>query len=170
MSSHRWRTEMDDSAVVEFVDFRPGWEPALRAFFEALDAAGDTRFFDPHPYDAATLQMLASRGGRDVHCLLVESGRVLGYGLLRGWDAGFDIPSLGIAIHPAARAAGLGNLLMDYLEVIAARRGAHAVRLRVSKQNAVAKILYERRGYRWEEDPGDAGLLVGLKPLLVGGA
>ncbi len=159
---------MAAAPVIECVEFKPGWEPALATFLQALDASGDSRFFSPHPSDAATLCELAARPRRDVYCLLVEERSVIGYGLLRGWDEGYDIPSLGIAIHPQARSIGLGRLLMDYLELMAARRGAGAVRLRVFKQNATAVALYSRRGYAWTVDPGNDDLLVGLKSIGAG--
>lgn len=147
---------------------RSGRAPALARFFAALAAAGDDAFFHPHAGDVDALRSLAAQPGDDLYFVFVEGDDVRAYGLLRGWNEGYDVPSLGIAVHPQARATGLGRLVMDYLEAMARHRGAPAIRLRVHKDNAHAIGMYERRGYAMEPDAGDARLLVGVKPL--GGA
>ena len=154
-------------SIVECVMFRSGSERPLQAFLEALDEAGETRFFSPHASDMDTLTALGTRPHRDIHCLLCEDSLVVGYGLLRGWDEGFAIPSLGIAIHPLRRGRGLGNFLMEYLELLARLRGSASLRLRVLKANAVAIALYTTRGYEWQADPSDESLLIGRKHLIV---
>ena len=154
--------------MIECVRYRVEWVAALQMFLQELDRAGETVFFSPHPADGKTLHDLAVRPTANVYCLLIEEQQVVGYGLLRGWDEGFEIPSLGIAIHPQRRSEGLGNFLMGYLEFLAERRGAASVRLRVFRQNAAAIALYSMRGYEWTADPGNEHLLVGHKPLKGG--
>ncbi|GGY15848.1 hypothetical protein GCM10008098_03690 [Rhodanobacter panaciterrae] len=154
---------MSETTAIECIAFRPGWECGLARFFAALDEEGDDAFFHPHRWDKSTLRSLARNAGTDLYYLFVQSRNVLAYGLLRGWDEGYVIPSLGIAVHPAARSAGLGSLMMEYLEVMSRHRGAPAVRLRVHKVNVHACRMYMRRGYRLTPDEGDERLLVGLK-------
>lgn len=149
--------------VIECVAFRPGWEGELARFLAALAAGGDEAFFRPHAGDQATLRALAQGIGADLYYLLVQGRDVLAYGLLRGWDEGYAVPSLGIAVHPAARSTGLGHLMMEYLEAMARLRGAPAVRLRVHKDNVRAMEMYERRGYRMAPDERDERLVVGIK-------
>ena len=152
--------------IIECVAFRSGWERALQAFLEALDRS-EERFFSPHASDLETLEGLAAGPRKDIHCLLVEGPLVVGYGLLRGWDEGFEIPSLGIAIHPLRRGRGLGNFLMGYLELLAALRGSASVRLRVFKSNTAAIALYSARGYEWQPDSSNESLLIGRKRLIA---
>lgn len=154
--------------MIECVRFRVEWVAALQVFLQELDRAGESAFFSPHPADEKTLHDLATRPTANVHCLLVEEQQVVGYGLLRGWDEGFEVPSLGIAIHPQRRSEGLGNFLMGYLEFQAAQRGAASVRLRVFRQNAAAIALYSARGYEWVADPSNGELLLGHKPMKGG--
>lgn len=156
--------------IIECVAFRSGWERGLQAFLEALDRGGEAHFFSPHASDLKTLEALATGPRQDIHCLLVEGSLVVGYGLLRGWDEGFEIPSLGIAIHPLRRGRGLGNFLMGYLELLAALRGSASIRLRVLKSNTAAITLYSARGYEWQPDSGDESLLIGRKHLIAGEA
>lgn len=159
---------MGTPSAIECVLLRPGREHALARFLADLAAAGDDAFFHPHAGDAGALRAIAERPGRDVYALFVEGDRVLAYGLLRGWDEGYAVPSLGIAVHPDARAAGLGRLVMEYLEAMARHRGAPAMRLRVRRDNARAIAMYERRGYAMSADEGDPRLLVGIKSLEPG--
>lgn len=154
---------MEAANAIECIVFRPGWEGALARFFTALDAVGDDVLFHPHAGDEATLRALSRDVGADLHYLLVQGRDVLAYGLLRGWNAGYTIPSLGIAVHPSSRARGLGRLMMDYLEAMARHRGSPAVRLRVNKHNVRARDIYMLRGYRMTPDEADERLLVGLK-------
>lgn len=150
---------------MEIVRLSPRWQEGLANFFQALRDNGDADFFSPHPADAETIGQLARYNGKDLYCLLVEEEKILGYGLLRGWDEGYQIPGLGIAIHPSARGSGLGKVLMNFLHVSAFRRGASKVRLRVLESNEKAIGLYKSLGYVFEEDVKQAGYLVGYKSL-----
>lgn len=156
---------MKHHAALEIVELTPKWELRLGSFLRALEKNGEDSFFRPHLATRTTIRKLAARTGKDVYCLLVESERVLGYGLLRGWDEGYEIPSLGIAIHPSARKGGLGSLLMHFLHASAFRRGAKKVRLRVRKKNSKAIKLYTDLGYVLKTQNDDHEYLVGFKDL-----
>ncbi len=53
-----------------------------------------------------------------------------------------------IAVAPEARGAGVGERLLDAAERDARRRHRERFRLEVRTDNAAARRLYERRGYR----------------------
>jgi [ribosomal protein S18]-alanine N-acetyltransferase len=141
----------------------PEWESALAAFFSALRDAGEHEQFHPHPLDAAAAAQLCAYAGEDLYYVLAEGARVVAYGFLRGWDEGYAVPSLGIAVHPDERGRGLGRALMERLHAAARRRGASAVRLKVYPGNEAAVALYRSLGYELggEED----GQLVGILRL-----
>lgn len=149
----------------EVVRLAPQWQEGLQLFFQDLKESGDDVFFSPHPADDDSIRRITDLNGRDLYYLLVEEGRVLGYGMLRGWDEGYQIPSLGLAIHPSARGQGLGKMLMDFLHLLAFRRGASKVRLRVRANNEKAISLYKSLGYAFEENTNEAGFLVGFKNI-----
>lgn len=138
-------------------------ERPLADFFRRLMQAGDDQNFHPHPFDDEMAQRLAYYAGKDLYYSVVDGDRVLGYGMLRGWDAGYDMPSLGIAILPEARGTGLGKLLMHFLHAAARRRGATRVRLKVHADNTVAFRLYQELGYVFRGE--EAGQLVGIIDL-----
>lgn len=157
---------MDSShpAQLEILRPAPPLQAPLAAFFAHLRATGEDRRFHPHPFtDEAARERCAYAGG-DVYCVAAAGDRVLGYGMLRGWDQGYQVPSLGIAIHAEARGIGLGRALMLYLHAEAKRRGAPRIRLKVYPDNAAAVALYRSLGYVYQPDL-EQGQLVGYKDL-----
>ncbi|MGL4550235.1 MAG: GNAT family N-acetyltransferase [Gemmataceae bacterium] len=138
--------------------------PALADFFAELAAAGDDRTFHPHPLTPADARRVCAHDGRDLYLVAADGPRVVGYGLLRGWDAGFDVPSLGIAVRPGERGTGVARAFMHYLHAAARRHGAARVRLKVYPDNLVARGLYESLGYAFTEKSPD-GQLVGVLDL-----
>ncbi|HEX6985626.1 MAG TPA: GNAT family N-acetyltransferase [Planctomycetaceae bacterium] len=146
---------MDDRPDdLEIVRLRPDLTAAVAAFFAEIHAAGDDRKFHPHPFTAEEAERLCRYEGKDVYAAMTVGGRVAGYGMLRGWDAGYAVPSLGIAVSPAFRGRSLGRLMMTYLHAAAAVRGAEKVRLKVYRDNAPAKRLYESLGYVFDAEEG----------------
>jgi len=150
-------------SALEIRRIEPSFEKPLAQFFHALTARGDDAYFHPHPLTEAEARKLAWYSGKDLYYVLVDGQEVLGYGFLRGWDDGFDIPSLGIAIHPSVREQGLGKLLMHFLHAAARHRGARRIRLKVYPENVNAVRLYKRLGYSFRYKEGDQ--LVGLVEL-----
>lgn len=141
------------------------WQEGLKQFLQSLKECGDDIFFSPHPTDEDSINRIVGHNGRDLYYLLIEENKVLGYGMLRGWDEGYQIPGLGLAIHPSARGEGLGKMFMDFLHVLAFRRGASKVRLRVHINNEKAIGLYKSLGYVFEEDVNQSNYLVGFKSI-----
>lgn len=135
--------------------------PALGAFLHDHHSTDSNRFFSPHGSDAETLTHIAQNVRKDVYLLGMLDGEVLVYGLLRGWDEGFEIPSLGIAVAPKVRGLGLGRAMMLWLHASAAVRGARKIRLRVLSSNLKAHHLYVSLGYVFDEDGNTPNYLVG---------
>lgn len=137
--------------------------PALADFFAAL---ADAPYFHPHDFDAEAARRIAAYQGSDVYLVGLRDGRVLTYGMLRGWDEGYDIPSLGIAVRPGQRGNGLGRAMMVALHEVARTRGTETVRLRVHPENVVAHKLYVSLGYQ-EAGPerGETLMLLDLSAL-----
>lgn len=152
-----------NSSALEFRIVDKALEQPLAEFFRALRRAGDDRYFHPHPFTDEEAKRLAQYLGKDLHYVLVEDDEVLGYGMLRGWDEGYEVPSLGIVIHPAVRGMGLGKLFMHFLHAAARRRGASKVRLKVYPDNTNAVALYKGLGYTFQAE--EAGQLVGFIDL-----
>ncbi len=127
----------------------PDYSEALGRFFQRLVTSGTHCVFHPHPLTVEEAAVKCSYSGKDIYYLLVESDEVIGYGMLRGWDDGFAVPSLGIVIDPCERGRGLGRFLMELLHRAARERGATQVRLKVYPDNNPAVELYKSMGYEF---------------------
>jgi len=136
----------------------------LRALFDRISDDFEARYFHPHPFTAAEAKIRSTYAGRDIYVLMLKHETAIGYGFLRGWDANYAIPSLGIYVVAEQRGTGAARTLMDYLHAAAARRGASRVRLKVHPDNGPARRLYERLGYRFRPALED-GELVGFLDL-----
>ena len=141
----------------------PEWEQPLAEFFAAIRMSGE-QYFHPHPFTDESAKTLAQYSGRDLYYLLVDGNTVLAYGILRGWDQGFEVPSLGIAVRPEARGGKLGELMMHLLHNAARRNGARQVRLKVYSGNTAARNLYSKLGYTFDSVE-EEGQLVGILEL-----
>jgi ribosomal-protein-alanine N-acetyltransferase len=136
--------------VLEFRQLTPELAQPLADFFGSLTHE-DVARFHPHALTPEVAQQLCGYQGRDLYFAAVCDQRVIGYGLLRGWDEGYAIPSLGIALRPDLRGTGLARALMLFLHGAARLRGAERLRLTVTRSNARAAALYRSLGYVFEE-------------------
>jgi [ribosomal protein S18]-alanine N-acetyltransferase len=157
---------VSESIALEFCRVGRPLESRLAAFFDALKACGDDRWFHPHPLTAGEAARLCAYQGRDLYYAAVAGDTVMAYGMLRGWDEGYETPSLGVAVHPDARGLGLARTFMGFLHAAASFQGARRVRLKVYPDNALARRLYESLGYRLE--PTADGQLLGILDLKRG--
>jgi len=148
---------------LEFRRLRPEMTAALADFFRAFAAGPEHAFFHPHPMTDDEARRICAYAGRDLYYAACAGGRVVAYGMLRGWDEGFAVPSLGIAIAPASRGQGMARPFMAFLHAAAKQRGAAEIRLTVYGDNARAVELYRRLGYVFE--PKNERELVGRRSL-----
>jgi ribosomal protein S18 acetylase RimI-like enzyme len=122
---------------------------AVAGFFERL--ATDQRtieFFHPHPFDRATAARVTSGTSRDVYLGAFSDVQMVGYAILRGWDAGYEVPTFGVAVDPALRGRHVGAQLLQSALDVADKRGASAVMLHVEPENKEALAWYERAGFK----------------------
>ncbi len=141
----------------------PEWQLPIAEFFSAIRRSG-AEHFHPHPFTDEFADTLAHYSGNDLFYLLVAGKAVLAYGMLRGWDEAYEVPSLGIAVHPEARGMKLSELFMRFLHAAARQRNANQIRIKVYKSNAAARHLYTKLGYRFSPIEED-GQLIGTLDL-----
>ena len=132
----------------------------LVGFLARLAENGDGRLFHPHAFTHQAVESLAAPGLDDEYHVLTagRDGPVVAYGMLRGWEEGYTVPSLGIAVDGQWRGQGVGRRLVTHLHVIAAARGAATVRLKVYRSNTAAIALYRSFGYEFRPFSDDAWL------------
>lgn len=104
-------------------------------------------FFKPHEFDMAAIRDILTSKKRDKYYIVVFHDDVIAYGVLRGMDEGYSIPSLGIGIDKNFQHLGLGRLFMGFLEMSCKLCGYKNIRLRVLKENTAAAKFYRDLGY-----------------------
>lgn len=132
--------------------------------FAGIAADPSSAGFHPHPFTAAEAARRVAYQGQDLYAVMAYDDVPIGYGMLRGWDEGYLVPSLGIYILPEYRGRGMSQALMNFLHAAARLRNASRVRLKVYPQNERARRLYESMGYSFECGPQN-GQLVGYVTL-----
>ena len=121
----------------------------LSSIFESIRSDPICDRFRPHPLTAEYATDLCRCIGSDVYILATHEGEAAAYGMLRGWDAGFEVPSLGICVLEGFRGRGLSRAVVEHLHERARLKGARRVRLRVAAANAAAIRLYRACGYEF---------------------
>ena len=132
---------------IEYVVVSQSWVKKLAQFFKDIVAYKDDEYFHPHPFTYEKAKKIATYEGNDLYFLQIKNNEITGYAMLRGWDEGYEMPSLGIAIHPDFRRHGLGKDFMLFLHEQARARGAKKIRLKTYPENIGALNLYQNLGY-----------------------
>jgi GNAT superfamily N-acetyltransferase len=146
------------SSALEIVKASPSHQAELSALFKQFRLAGYENTFHPHALTAEAAERICAYDGKDFYCVLLKDGHAMGYGLLRGWDEGYRIPRLGIALAPQSKGSGFGECLMNFLHAVAKSKGSDEIQLRVYKENQPAISLYKKLGYKFTNE-NDAQLL-----------
>ena len=154
---------MSELGTVQLENLAPGHEVGLSDLFCALSANGDGDLFYPHPLTPEEARRLCGYAGLDHYFVATVNDRILGYGMLRGWDEGYAIPSLGLATHPDARSQGLGEFLMRGLIQQARNRRASQLRLTVDASRGRFINFFVRHGFVFS--PFKPGRLLGMLDL-----
>jgi ribosomal protein S18 acetylase RimI-like enzyme len=140
------------SKPIKYKKVTSPWIIKLASFFQAIVINKEDQLFCPHPLNFEQAGEIATYEGQDLYFLQTKDEDITGYGMLRGWDEGYSVPSLGIAIHPGFRRQGLAKKFMDFLHQRAVEKGAERVRLSVFTHNIAAINLYRSLGYTFDEE------------------
>lgn len=123
----------------------------LGKFFERNNRQDVVEHFHPFELSRSKAVQLASNPGEDRYYIGKILHEVFGFGMLRGWNEGYTVPSFGILIGEGYQGQGLGRLLTTSILDDCALC-ATSVRLTVSKSNHRATKLYQSLGFRVESE------------------
>lgn len=135
---------------------KPQHEMSLYRLFDDVIDTGSFDFFHPHPFDNEQAHLISNNPGKNIYIGLFNGEEMCAYGLLRGWDEGFSIPSLGIYVVEKYRGTGLSKQMMVQLHEIAKEKGSERIRLTVMKRNEKAIALYVKMGYAFQTKDADS--------------
>ncbi len=159
------RVETRSHPRLAFIRLAAHDEPQLAELFGRLSVDPSARHFHPHPFDPANAQRICRHPGLDQYFALNVDDALLGYGMLRGWDEGFAVPSLGIYLESALRRTGASRAFMHYLHLAARLAGAGRIRLKVHPENVPALRLYRSLGYQFATQLQPDGQMLGTHDL-----
>jgi len=103
--------------------------------------------FDPFELTAARARAIANHSGRDRYYLATLAGEVVAMTMLRGFDEGYEIPSLGAIVDRDHRRRGIGRRAMGWTLEQARADGCPAVRLSVYADNPEALVAIRSLGF-----------------------
>jgi RimJ/RimL family protein N-acetyltransferase len=106
------------------------------------------QYFIPFRFDEAVIRGLLETAKEDVYYGLFLGEALAGFFMLRGWDAGYDVPAYGVTIGESFQGLGLGRVTLDLAKAISRLRGAKRIMLKVHPANHAAKALYESAGFQ----------------------
>ena len=136
----------------------------LKSLFAVVRDDPAAAAFHPHPFTDKQAEVIASYSGQDIYAGYFDGDKIVAYGMLRGRDEGYEVPSLGIYLSPQARGTGIARKMMEGLHELARTElKASKIMLKVYTDNIKAAALYERMGYEFE--PPRNGEAVGFLEL-----
>lgn len=121
--------------------------------------------FDPFTVDAAAIALALSRASRDRYWGLTADGELVGLMLLRGLDAGYAVPALGVYVAEQWSRRGLARLTLAFAEAWCRLNQLEELMLTVHPENAPARGLYERSGFRFDGEHSERGHRIYRKSL-----
>jgi len=83
----------------------------------------------------------------NIYASITKNGKIVAFGMIRGWDEGWPDKILGLIVHPEHQRKGYGSLMLNFLECLARKRNVKILRLHVHPDNIAALNLYKNHGY-----------------------
>lgn len=97
-----------------------------RAVSEMLRAQSPdyARFFYAFSFDAGDIARILEGRKRDVYSGMFWQERLVAFFMLRGWDAGYDVPSFGVFVDEKHRGRAFMKISLDVAKLICRLAGA----------------------------------------------
>lgn len=106
-----------------------------------------TEHFTPFPLDRDTGYKISCVKTKDYYCIALKDNKIIGFGMLRGWQEGFPIPSLGLVTDYRYHNLGVGRKIVEFLIEQARGFDCKSIILSVYASNLKARKLYLSIGF-----------------------
>lgn len=93
------------------------------------------RFFYAFSFDEAEIARILGGRKLDVYSGMFWQGRLIGFFMLRGWDAGYDVPSYGVLIDQKFRGGQFMRLSLEIAKLISRLSGATRLMAKIHPDN-----------------------------------
>lgn len=118
------------------------------------------RFFTPFSFDEATLAKILQACEQDVYMGLYWQDKLVGFFMLRGWDAGYVVPAFGILIDEKFRGYDLEMLSLETAKSICRHKGAPRMMIKMHPENISAKGVARKIGFTLSGTEAESGNLI----------
>ena len=139
--------DIDENTDLYLKELTPEELPNLKTLFTLLKDSSDKELFHPHPFTTDYAEWLCKYTGSDYYSFVICNNTIVGYVMLRGWDEGYDIPTIGIYIIPEQRGKKLAIRILKLLEAEAKQRGANRIMAKVNENNTASLRAFTASGY-----------------------
>jgi len=102
-----------------------------------------------HPFEFSDLLSIFKNKKKDLFFILILKKKIIGFFMLRGFDAGYEIPSFGVWIDQNYTSKELGKLALQFSISVLKLLSIKQIMLKVHPQNVRAKALYEKIGFKF---------------------
>ena len=119
----------------------------LARFFEKNNVPEITKYFHPFPLNSQTAHEITCASHLDRYYIAILDDQIAGFCMLRGWDEGYQIPSLGLFVAKNQQGLGLGKQMVKFCLQEANKLDCHSIRLSVYETNITAVSLYRSFGF-----------------------
>lgn len=116
-------------------------------FFKNNNLRAILRYFHPFPFTEETAYKIACEPHRDKYYIGLLDENVAGLSMLRGWDEGYIVPSLGIVVDFHLQGQGIGREILRNTLEEAHKLKCPRIRLSVYASNKTAVHLYLAFGF-----------------------
>jgi RimJ/RimL family protein N-acetyltransferase len=123
------------------------------------------KYFTAFELSTETLSGFVSNAVRDKYYGIFAGDVIAGFYMLRGFDAGYDIPSYGVWISSQFANKGLSKLTLYHAFAFCRMNKIKKLMLKVRPENIIAKNLYESQGFKQTGFDNSNGNLVYQKSI-----
>ena len=96
---------------------------------------GYARFFYAFGSEAGEIAALLARRERDVYSGMYWQGRLVAFFMLRGWDAGYEVPSFGVVVDAEHRGRAFMRIALDVAKLVCRLSGASRLMAKIHPDN-----------------------------------
>ena len=124
-----------------------------------------SQHFIPFEFDLISVNAAMSKAKKDMFYGVYVENKIIGFYMLRGWDAGYDVPSYGVWIAENFSSKGISKLTLNHAISVCRINSIKRLMLKVHPDNLVAKRIYENFGFVYEGIDERIGHLIYFKDI-----
>jgi len=105
------------------------------------------KFFQAFDGNVKTLEDDLTKANRDLYVVIRIDKAVAGFFMLRGLDAGYQVPAFGVYISQSYSRRGLSKIALNYAVAWCKLNNYQELMLTVHPENTPAFLLYEKEDF-----------------------